>query len=327
MKPTMLGLLIAAGAFGASTIYLAMQLDEERTRAEEVLAQSRALNARIAELEKARADLEALRVVGPRDATVVGEQVAGEQDRVVQASTTAATSATESGEARLPLAPPERSAALQKMMRTQLRANFKRLHADIGARLGLSQEDANKLIDLLLDQQMAVIDRGRQDRTSNATPEQRAAAYGAQQEKDLADISALIGAGKMDEYKAYQETLPSRQEVDMLSRQLEAGDANLTADQRDRLVTALAEERKRVPVPKLSESTSREEYNREMAAWQDDYNQRAATRASSILNSEQQTTYTEFQQLSKEMRQQMEQRRAAREAGGPPGAQPVPPLR
>ena len=108
---------------------------------------------------------------------------------------------------------------------------------------------------------------------------------------------------------------------------LEAGDANLTADQRDRLVTALAEERKRVPAPKLSESVSREEYNREMAAWQDDYNQRAATRASSILNSEQQNTYTEFQQLSREMRQQMEQRRAAREAGGPPGTQPGPPLR
>ena len=135
-------------------------------------------------------------------------------------------------------------------------------------------------------------------------------------------MSALIGAGKMDEYKAYQETIPSRQEVDMLSRQLEASDASLSSDQRDRMVAALAEERKRVPSPKMSESVSREEYNKAMAAWQDDYNQRAATRAGSILSSEQQSTYSEFQQWGREMRQQMEQRRAAREAGGPPAPPP-----
>jgi hypothetical protein len=60
MKPSMLGLLIAAGAFAASTIYLGMQLQEERARADEFLEQSRVLNARVAALERARADLEAL---------------------------------------------------------------------------------------------------------------------------------------------------------------------------------------------------------------------------------------------------------------------------
>ena len=59
MKPTILGLMIAAAAFGASTIYLAVQLDEERTRATQVLAESRALQARIAELEILRAQMAA----------------------------------------------------------------------------------------------------------------------------------------------------------------------------------------------------------------------------------------------------------------------------
>jgi hypothetical protein len=52
-----LALVIAAGAFAASTIYLGVQLREERERAAEVLAQSRALEARVAELEKARTTL------------------------------------------------------------------------------------------------------------------------------------------------------------------------------------------------------------------------------------------------------------------------------
>ena len=66
----------------------------------------------------------------------------------------------------------------------------------------------------------------------------------------------------------------------------------------------------------MSEAVSREEYARELAAWQEDYNQRAATRASSILSSEQQSTYSEYQQWNAEMRQQFEARRAAREANG-----------
>ena len=52
-----LALVIAAAAFAASTIYLGVQLREERERAAEVLAQSRALEARVAELEKARSTL------------------------------------------------------------------------------------------------------------------------------------------------------------------------------------------------------------------------------------------------------------------------------
>ena len=119
----------------------------------------------------------------------------------------------------------------------------------------------------------------------------------------------------MDAYKAYQDTLPARQEVDVLARQLEANDQALSKGQQDLLVTALAEERKRVPMPKLSDAGSREDYNQAMAAWQDDYNQRAATRSSSILNSDQLTTYSEYQQWNREMRQQFEARRAASKQG------------
>ena len=39
-------------------------------------------------------------------------------------------------------------------MRTNLRANNKRMYADIGEKLGLNKEDTNKLIDMLTDQQV-----------------------------------------------------------------------------------------------------------------------------------------------------------------------------
>ncbi len=318
MKPSMLGLLIAAGAFGASTIYLAAQLNDERAHADEVLEQSRVLSARIAELEAARTELESMRMmVGAPGADGVAAPAVGGGPAALPTSASVEISdgpAVEGSPERARSGgPPVRTEAMQKMMRSQLRANFKRMNADMGDKLGLTTEETNKLIDLMIDQQMDSANRGRGDRGSNLTPEQRAANWGAQNDKNMSEIAALIGPGKIDAYKAYQDTLPARQEVDMLSRQLEANDMVLSKDQRDRLVTALAEERRRVPQPKLSESVSREEYSKAMTAWQDDYNQRTATRASSILDSEQQTSYSEYQQWHKEMRQQFEARRSARQ--------------
>lgn len=318
MKPSMLGLLIAAGAFGASTIYLADQLNDERERADEVLEQSRALSARVAELEAARAEMESMRWMsdvpeagGAPAPAVGGKPAALPASAPVELSESAVVEGAP--ERARNGGPPVRTEAMQKMMRSQLRANFKRLNGDIGEKLGLSKEDTNKLIDLMVDQQMESANRGRWQRGSNVTPERRAAGWAAQNEKSMSEIAALIGPDKVDAYKAYQDSLPARQEVDMLSRQLEANDMVLSKDQRDRLVTALAEERKRVPQPKFSESYSREDYSKALAAWQDDYNQRTAMRASSILDSEQQTTYGEYQQWNTEMRQQFDERRSARQ--------------
>ena len=49
---------------------------------------------------------------------------------------------------------PPQSEAFQKMMRAQMRAYNKQMYADVGAQLGLTREEVNKLIDLLTDQQV-----------------------------------------------------------------------------------------------------------------------------------------------------------------------------
>jgi hypothetical protein len=295
-----------------------VQLRDERTHADQVLEQSRQLSARIAELEKERAELESLRLASGGseiDAAMTAGRSPDVPPEAILASATPESRNSEPERFGPPAGASPRSEAMQKMMRAQLRANLKRMHADLAEKLGLSKDDANKLIDLMVDQQMAMMERGRQERGGNLTPEQRAAAFAEQQQKNQTEVVALIGADKAGEYEAYQESMPARQEVDMLARQLDSNDAGLSKEQRDRMVSALSEERKRVPAPKFSETTSREEYNQAMSTWQEDYNQRAASRASSILTSDQQTAYTEYQQWNKEMRQQFEERRAARQNG------------
>jgi len=324
MKPSMLGLLIAAGAFGASTVYLGLQLQEERERADQILAQSQALNARLADMERARAELEAVKAVGllPPPSAV---SAPGRPEPPLPAPPEA-DQATSPGDPRSfrPGPPPERSEAFQKMVRSQVRGNNKRLYADIGTKLGLSPEEANKLIDLITDQQVSMMERAREARSSG-NPVDRSTLMEKLNQENLAQVSDLIGGDKIELYKQYQDTLPARQEVEMLSRQLEGNDAALSTDQRNRMITALADERSRVPAPKFSESASPEEYNKAMTAWQEDYNERSAARARSILSGDQLAAYNEYQQWSKEMRQNFESRRAGRAAAAPAAGVALPP--
>jgi hypothetical protein len=315
MKSSALGLAIAAIAFGASTIYLAVQLNDERAQAEKVAATMATLNARIAELEKARELRFGASGVFGGDALAQGGMPmappppppSDKNDVKLESGETAVFST----------APPPRSEAFEKMMRTNMRANNKRMYADLGEKLGLSKEDATKLINMLTDQQ--VDNFGRMREMNITDPAQRRQSMEEARREDQAELEAFLGPSKAAALRDYQDTIPARQEMDQITRQLEGADATLTEDQRSRLLATLIEERKRVPMPQMSDSTTPEEYSKAYAEWQSDYNERVDSQAHSILNTEQMTAYTEYQQWQKEMRDQMATRRATRGMRGAPG--------
>jgi hypothetical protein len=91
---------------------------------------------------------------------------------------------------------------------------------------------------------------------------------------DQAEIDAFLGASKAAALRDYQDTIPARQEMEQITRQLEGADANLSEDQQKRLLAALIEERKRVPMPQMSDNTTPEEYTKAYSDWQNDYNER-----------------------------------------------------
>lgn len=314
MKASALGLAIATIAFGASTIYLSMQLTEERAQADKVAETMAALNARIAELEKTREQRFAASGSFGDGALAQGGMPIGPPP----------PPPAENGETK-PAAetltfgtPPPRSEAFEKMMRTNMRANNKRMYADIGEKLGLNKEDTNKLINLLTDQQLDNFGRMREMNT--ADPAERKRLTDEARREDQAEIENLLGASKAAALRDYQETIPARQELEQLSRQLEGSDATLSDEQHKRMLAALVDERKRIPMPQMSDDTSPEEYTKTYAEWQEDYNERVNAQAHNILNTEQLTAYTDYQQWQKEMREQMATRRAGRGMRAAPGA-------
>lgn len=313
MKPSTLGLFIAAAAFGASTIYLTLQLREERAQADEVAAQMQALQTRIAELERLKAEVLPLQPGEPDDDA---ELVA--QSAMPPAPLPVAPQAEEDPPeraARPNRPPPAQSEAARNVLRMNMRAGNRRLYEDVEERLGLTKEQATQLIELLTDQQLARMDqfrRGGQGPGRGMQPSPQ----------DLAAISSVIGADRMALFQDYQKTLPARQEVQTITRQLEGADLALSEDQRDRMIAALTEERERVPAPVFDESTSREDYAASMEEWQKDYRERSASRARGILDSKQYKSYDQYQKWVAEMQQQREARRNARREGGNQGRAP-----
>jgi len=318
MKASVLGLAIAALAFGASTIYLGLQLQEERTQAEQVAEQMRGLNARIAELEKPLAER---RFAGTNSVEVMpmgpGAMPPGAKTRVLpSASADEPGDSTNAGETVVMHSPP-RSEAWAKMMRSQIRVTNRRLYADVGTELGLSRDDANKLIDLISDQQSQ--DFGEAGEMMD--PVQRGARFEQLRRENKAAIIDLIGAAGADALEEYQQSLPSRQELAMLSGQFEGTDSALTADQSKRMLAVLVEERKRVPMPTtFGGSTTQEEAMKSFGDWQADYNERIATQARGILTSSQLQAFEEYQQWQKEMRDQVAKMRPVRMPRGAAGA-------
>jgi hypothetical protein len=312
MKPASLGLFIAAAAFGASTVYLTLQLRDERAQSDQVAAQMQALQARIDELEQARALM-----MPPRPGDPTGQpppiMARGDSPPSQHAVPTESQAAEPERATRANRPPPESTEASRNVLRMNMRANNRRIYEDVEERLGLTKDQANQLIELLTSQQMARMEQARQD---GGPGRGRAMMQTSQQE--LAAVASLIGADRIALFQEYQKTVPARQEVQVLTRQLEGADLALSEDQRDRMITALTEERERSPAPRFEDSASREEYLAALSEWQQDYRERSASRARGILDSKQFKSYDQYQQWVAEMQQQRQERRNRNTRRGTP---------
>ena len=191
------------------------------------------------------------------------------------------------------------------MMRAQVRANNKRIYADIGKQLGLNKEDTGKLIDMLTDQQVDGFARMREsgplDQAELQTPTRRSATANIRHE-----LETFLGPSKTAELRDYQADHPGT-----------TGTGRAVAPAR-RLRRPLAQRRaaeahadrarrraQTHPHAEDGRSATTEDYSKAYTEWQSDYNERVNAQAQGILNTEQLASFTEYQQWQKEMREQV----------------------
>jgi hypothetical protein len=305
MKAPVLGLSIAAAAFAGSSLYLWQQLELERERSAQVSESTRQLNARIAELEATRQQF--MHVRNSNGSVVTGAFGVGPAPSgdAKAAATNAASAQAEA--AWIPPPTRERPAAMDKMLRWQVRADNKRMYADVGTALGLNKEKSAQLIDLLTEQQLAQFGSYADSPWSNDPAEARRKLEETQRTNDAA-IEELLGTEKAQSLKEYQQSLPARQEFELLVNQLEGNDVTLTPEQHRKLLAAYIEERKRVPMPTFEGNTTRDPaaYHQAYTQWQNDYSERLANEARNILDSSQLNAFNEVQEWQREMRSEFQ---------------------
>ena len=187
MKSPILGLALSTVAFGASSIYLWTQFDDQRNQADAVRKANAELTARIVELEKRRAEFAEHRTHGPAGfGTPARVDLAPDPVNVPPPPPDGKqvwTALNRDGHT-----PPPMPDAMVKMMRANARAQNKRMYFDLQSKLGLTDAQTSDLFDLLADQQ-AIGFKG--PRTQD--PDAARAYWEAEQAKRKAAIEDLLG--------------------------------------------------------------------------------------------------------------------------------------
>jgi hypothetical protein len=130
-------------------------------------------------------------------------------------------------------------------LRAERYADIVRQHPDLQSVLRLDDATAARLLELLTDLQMESLDRAYSSGQAGAPVGARATQENRL--RDEARIADMFGATLRDQYRQYQASLRERQQVAELNNEL-GERAALTFEQKERLVSLLAEERTRAGV-------------------------------------------------------------------------------
>lgn len=336
-KPTLI-LLISTLALGTAAAYLRGQLQTERERTAQ-------LADRIAQLERtASASIE-------HETAVTAAPV---QDTPPEMPRTVATTApridpvTANGLSLATADKPGRDRMRQvrarmmqrerelmndpeyrEAMRTQQRMGLTQMHPDLAAELGVSPQEANRLLDLLAEQQLRSMQDSRWfDPETRSDPNAMSEFQRKMEERqrtDRAEIAQLLGNEVLTRWDDYQNTQSSRFRVRQLSSALEAAGMPLQQEQQRQLRQALADHERQLRTESPFATQRRDAKNtpednlrmlEEHLEWQEDAYERARNSVSGILSPEQLDTYRQMHQQELAMqRAQLRLQRAQLDAG------------
>lgn len=114
---------------------------------------------------------------------------------------------------------------------------------DVREALGLTPDEADKLLDLLVTHQERTSELFPLSGNSTMTPAERAAAVQARQRENEAELQAMLGS-KYDQWKDYNETRAAWQQRRDLRAVLDAGGMPMTDVQSKSLIAALSAEQR-----------------------------------------------------------------------------------
>jgi hypothetical protein len=274
MSKSVIVLVVATLACGSASAYLWRELRAEREETE-------ALLARVAELEKA--PLSSPAVVKPRPVEIAPAPVAPpepENKPHSSAKPGLAAVANPAPSATIAFAGPnirngrmdpemqrrmqenfERQRAMlqdpeyRQLMRDQQKIGMRRMYGDMETMLGLSKEEADRVMDVLAEQQVRSMEQRPFFAMDGTQPDQAAIreqqrVFEETRRKNEAELATALGP-KYGEWQEYQQNMWSRSQVMRLKETLAASDEPLRQDQIKPLVQALAREQQQMQMSSM----------------------------------------------------------------------------
>ncbi len=254
-------LLLTTAAPAIACLHLVRELREER-------AQSEALQAKVAELEKSAAETQVFRIVrraSPFSAPVEmplgtsrgapSKSPAKQSDKPTGTSTPNAALAADDPQdqmrehferQRALLKNPEYREAVRASSRLSMSQNY----PGFAAELGLSEDEANRFMDLLTDQQLQSMEHDESlflARTGDDEARMREAHERMQERmrQQQAEIEMHLGPTKYQKWQDYQQTLGQRHRLASMQSQLALAGAPLNAEQSGALLAVLVQEQRK----------------------------------------------------------------------------------
>jgi hypothetical protein len=118
--------------------------------------------------------------------------------------------------------------------------------SDLASALQVSQEDADRLIELLVDRELDYLSTPHPNPRNQAEMKVRVAEIAVAEQEQNAAIAALIGDAGVAKWKDYQASMPTRTQMRELRTTLAGTGEPLRAEQMEPLIAAVHAERKRL---------------------------------------------------------------------------------
>jgi hypothetical protein len=164
----------------------------------------------------------------------MGDAVGGAAGRTAGGAFTAVMSAADGTQVNLDSQQLMQDPDYREGLATKLHFSLAQNYPNLAKELGLTPEQARNMLGILAKYQISSMSRSQPESVDdNSWREQEA------------EIAALIGDAKNQEWKEYQASMPARQRVNELGVELEFVGLPLTEQQRQQLVGTIAAEQKR----------------------------------------------------------------------------------
>lgn len=301
MKASLALSLLAVVAIGGVVYFeesritaLERQLDTHRGHAANLSGQLAQANSEAANLRRRLDDLKAMmEQLQGRLAKGGGDPTANSESPA-----TAATQSNESSSRNFMkgIAKMFTDPEMRKTMRSQQMMGIRMMYGDLAKELGISAQEAEQLLELIVDRQMEMSAAGMQALDPNNPNQAKDKDRLAERTKEYEEqIKSMLGEDKFAKLKSYESTMGDRFMLQQFEGQFGAAGAPLEGGQKEQLLALMKEERMNAPKnlanttdpAKQMDMLKNPEAVEQFMASQQEYQKRVLERARQILSADQ----------------------------------------